>query len=219
MKSINIKVVVIGETGVGKSTLVKRLVDNVFSDTICSTIGAAFQILKLKTTNGQAIALNIWDTAGQERFNSLLPMYYRDSEIILYVYNVNNITTFDRVVDIYNQIKADDKLDLDNTIPILIGSKIDMCDNSHYTKVSKIKTFVQDNNMIWLTVSSKLGTGIDSLKDSILDALIKYDKITLDKTKTSEIKSYKSVDILNNNSQINPANINNSNKYKFCIIL
>lgn len=89
-----LKVVLLGDSGVGKTSLISRYVHNSFSPSLQATTGAAF-VLKVLNISGQQIALNIWDTAGQERFHSLARVFYRDAAIIILVYDITSRESFD----------------------------------------------------------------------------------------------------------------------------
>ena len=81
------KIVVVGSSGVGKTSIVQRLVDDVFSNDKASTIGVEFTCYTCKIGD-ETIKLNIWDTAGQEKFRSLAPVYFQDSDSVIIVYDV-----------------------------------------------------------------------------------------------------------------------------------
>lgn len=87
MKPIQVKLVLLGEAAVGKSSLVLRFVNNEFQENKEPTIGAAFLTQKCKLDD-KIIKFEIWDTAGQERFHSLAPMYYRNAQAAVVVYDI-----------------------------------------------------------------------------------------------------------------------------------
>lgn len=116
------KIVIIGESGVGKSAIINQYTKNFFSDTYVSTIGVDFQFKEVEH-EGKKIKLQIWDTAGQERFRTITNSYYRHSNGILLVYDVTNMETFANVEKWINEIYKFVPQD----IPILlIGNKIDL---------------------------------------------------------------------------------------------
>lgn len=88
-----VKVVIIGSSGVGKSSLLSRYVDDIFSSTFISTIGVDFKV-KTVEYNGKQIKIQIWDTAGQERFRSIVSSYYRGAHGAIVVYDVTDAKTF-----------------------------------------------------------------------------------------------------------------------------
>jgi len=90
------KILLIGDSGVGKSCLLLRYTDNLFNDNFVSTIGVDFKIKTIKL-DGKITKLQIWDTAGQERFKTITSSYYRDSDGILMVYDITDPLTFKNI--------------------------------------------------------------------------------------------------------------------------
>ncbi|CAG2123370.1 unnamed protein product, partial [Medioppia subpectinata] len=96
-KNPTFKLVFIGDSGVGKTSLVERTVRNCFNESTDSTIGAAFQRYALKANDNITVTYNIWDTAGQERYRSLGPIYYRGSDAAILVYDITNSASFENI--------------------------------------------------------------------------------------------------------------------------
>ena len=88
-----LKILMIGDTSVGKSSLMKRFAEDVFSETILSTVGVDFKIRCLDI-DGQRVKLQIWDTAGQERFGGITSTYYRGSHGVIVVFDVTKRNSF-----------------------------------------------------------------------------------------------------------------------------
>ena len=91
------KLVFIGDSGVGKTSLVDRTVKNCFTENTDYTIGAAFQKYIFRLDTDTTITYNIWDTAGQERYRSLGPIYYRGSDAAILVYDITNNESFENI--------------------------------------------------------------------------------------------------------------------------
>jgi Ras-related protein Rab-1A len=87
------KVLVIGDAGTGKSALILRYVDDNYTNNYYNTIGVDFKI-KLCDINDKRIKINIWDTAGQEKFKSIISSYYRNSDVIILVFDLTNELSF-----------------------------------------------------------------------------------------------------------------------------
>lgn len=125
-KFTQFKLVLLGESAVGKSSIVHRFVKNTFDDLRESTIGAAFltqsiSLPEFKTT----VKFEIWDTAGQERYKSLAPMYYRNANAALCVYDITSRSSFNKAQDWIKELK---KQAPEGIIISLVGNKVDLID-------------------------------------------------------------------------------------------
>ncbi|KAJ1462868.1 small GTPase superfamily [Pelagophyceae sp. CCMP2097] len=103
-KCREVKVVLLGDTGVGKSSLAQRFVTNSFRAFNESTIGASF-MSKMITVDGKPVKMQIWDTAGQEKYHSLAPMYYRGAAAAVLVYDVSEPATFLRLQEWVRELR------------------------------------------------------------------------------------------------------------------
>jgi len=104
MKPIQVKLVLLGESAVGKSSIVLRFVNNEYQDNKEPTIGAAFLTQRCKLDD-RIIKFEIWDTAGQERFHSLAPMYYRNAQAAVIVYDITKpVSNLVNLMNLENRI-------------------------------------------------------------------------------------------------------------------
>jgi small GTP-binding protein len=120
----SVKVVLVGDTKVGKSCLVTRFVQGTFDRNMPATIGAAF-LAKVVATSSSPVRLQLWDTAGQEKFRSLAPMYYRAAAVAVLVYDVTAKATLDDLEDWAAEIadKAPANIRL-----VVLGNKADLAE-------------------------------------------------------------------------------------------
>lgn len=155
-----IKVVLLGESSVGKSSLIDRIVFNKFRKQE-STIGAAFH----QTEMGK-YKLNIWDTAGQERYLSITPLYYRDTDIVIIVYDMSSISTTSRALYYYDKLIKEQG---DRLHCIIVGNKQDLLNDKEIMPIKRHinSTFANNINTELKYVSSKTGENIKDLKDCI----------------------------------------------------
>ena len=121
----NVKLVLLGESTVGKTSIVNVAHRGEFIQDQTSTIGACFQIKKMKVGDA-TVKLHLWDTAGQERFRSLAPMYYRDAQYALLIYAIDNKDSFNSIETWHNGLVEDCSV-----LPhiVLIGNKTDLIDS------------------------------------------------------------------------------------------
>lgn len=124
-----IKVCILGGTGVGKSSILRRFVTNEFSDSEQTTLGAAFMD-KVFTFNDKTYRFQIWDTAGQEKYAPLAHMYYRDTEVALLVYDITNKDSFAVLKDWHKEILEKGPA---NILIGCVGNKIDLLGREEVT--------------------------------------------------------------------------------------
>lgn len=114
-----LKIIIIGNSGVGKSSLLLRFTDNSFSPSFIATIGIDFKI-KTIDVDGKCVKLQIWDTAGQERFRGITTAYYRGAQAAMVVYDISDRVSFDAIENIWMKT-------LTKQLPVLvIGNKSDL---------------------------------------------------------------------------------------------
>ena len=152
------KLIFLGDQGTGKSSILNRFVDDKFDPNYQATIGLDFQSKNVKIDN-QDIHLLLYDTAGQEKFRSLIPMYTRDANIIILVYDITRKESFTYIPD---WVKDLTNVKLDEVIFGLVGNKIDLEDQRQVTKEEGEK-YAQDNNIIFQEVSAKTGDNFSDL--------------------------------------------------------
>jgi Ras-related protein Rab-30 len=165
------KVVLIGNSGVGKTCLVRRFTQGVFPKGQGATIGVDFMIKTLEIENSagqrEAVKLQIWDTAGQERFRSITQSYYRSAHALILVYDLSCQPTFDGLSDWLREIQeyANPKV-----LKILVGNKTDRDDREIPVRVGE--EFAKAHDMYFLETSSKQGENVEKLFYEIAAELI-----------------------------------------------
>ncbi|XP_069798116.1 ras-related protein Rab-21-like [Narcine bancroftii] len=157
-KSYCFKVVLLGEGCVGKSSLVLRYCHNTFSDRHSSTFQASFLTKKLNIS-GKRVTLAIWDTAGQERFHALGPIYYRDSNGAILVYDITDEDSFQKVK---NWVKELRKM-LGSEISLcIVGNKTDL-ENDRNVLIEEAEAYTTSVGAKHFHTSAKMNQGIEEL--------------------------------------------------------
>lgn len=164
------KLIIIGDSGIGKSSLLTRFTDDVFMDSYISTIGVDFKI-RTMVVNGRVIKLQIWDTAGQERFRTVTSAYYRGAHGVMVVFDITNPVSFENVNNIWlNEIQNFSKEDIKR---ILIGTKSDLTEKRKIT-YADASEFAVDNGMEYIETSAKNAVNVESAFASLVSTLVSY---------------------------------------------
>lgn len=157
-KNINAKLVLLGDVGTGKSSLVLRFVRGQFVEFQESTIGAAFFSQTL-AVNETTVKFEIWDTAGQERYHSLAPMYYRGAGAAIIVYDITNQDSFARAKKWAQELKAQGN---PNMVIALAGNKADLLDARKVT-TEEAQAYAQDNGLLFMETSAKTAANVNEI--------------------------------------------------------
>ena len=152
------KLIFLGDQNVGKSCILNRFINDTFKEDYQATIGLDFQSKNVQIDN-QDIHLLLYDTAGQEKFRSLIPMYTRDANIVLLVYDTTSKDTFMHLSDWLNDLT---NLKKEEVIFALVGNKIDITDKREVTPEEGEK-FAEEQRFIFQEVSAKTGEGFSDL--------------------------------------------------------
>lgn len=167
------KLVLLGESAVGKSSVVHRFVKNTFDNMRESTIGAAFLTQSVTLPEIDAtVKFEIWDTAGQERYKSLAPMYYRNAHAALCVYDITNSSSFQKA---QNWIKELKKQAPEGIVICLVGNKADL-EDERQVDANAVTAYVEELSGEGIQVfteecSAKSGEGVLEIFTNVAKAL------------------------------------------------
>ena len=181
---INYKIILVGDSGVGKSSILKRAVQRKFTDNYQATIGFEFLLLYYEI-NGIKIKLQIWDTCGQEMYRSLIQGFYRNTSLVLLLYAVNDQKSFD---NLYEWLK-DIKNNTENELPIfLIGNKSDLNDELKMVNKETGNEFFEQNSLKYFNeASAKTGYNVDETFNEVAKYLYKENYL-LGKNQVKKLK-------------------------------
>ena len=150
------KVLIIGDSSVGKSNILLRFSDNIFHDTFLPTIGVDFKIRNVKMGD-QTVKLNIWDTAGQERFKTITSTYYKGAHGIIVVYDITDRESFNNVSNWLNEVK---KHAGSQVVKLLVGNKCDL-EDERVVSSKEGQEFADSIGVGFLETSAKQRVNID----------------------------------------------------------
>ncbi|CAG9332577.1 unnamed protein product [Blepharisma stoltei] len=161
------KLVILGNSNVGKTCIVHRFANESFLEGSTPTIGANFLTKQMTLSDGKRIKLEVWDTAGQERYKSLTPMYYKGSSAALIIYDITQPSTLEGAKDWIKELKNHGPA---NIIVGLVGNKLDL--NRNVSKETGMDT-AQRNMSLFFEVSAKTGENISEMFQEIANRLPK----------------------------------------------
>ncbi|KAI3764593.1 hypothetical protein L2E82_14604 [Cichorium intybus] len=150
------KLLLIGDSGVGKSCLLLRFADDSYLDSYISTIGVDFKIRTVEQ-DGKTIKLQIWDTAGQERFRTITSSYYRGAHGIIVVYDVTDQDSFKNVKQWLSEI---DRYASENVNKLLVGNKCDLVQNK-VVSTEAAKAYADEIGIPFMEASAKEATNVE----------------------------------------------------------
>eukprot|EP01056_Protomagalhaensia_sp_Gyna25_P005132 Protomagalhaensia_sp_Gyna_25__5131@NODE_598_length_3042_cov_141_403263_g429_i1_p2_GENE_NODE_598_length_3042_cov_141_403263_g429_i1NODE_598_length_3042_cov_141_403263_g429_i1_p2_ORF_typecomplete_len214_score26_29Ras/PF00071_22/3_5e54Roc/PF08477_13/1_3e24Arf/PF00025_21/7_3e22Gtr1_RagA/PF04670_12/8e09GTP_EFTU/PF00009_27/3_9e08SRPRB/PF09439_10/2_8e06AAA/PF00004_29/0_00024MMR_HSR1/PF01926_23/0_00062FeoB_N/PF02421_18/0_0041AIG1/PF04548_16/0_0039RsgA_GTPase/PF03193_16/1_5RsgA_GTPase/PF03193_16/61DUF815 len=166
-----LKILLIGNSGVGKSAVLLRSVGEGFDENQLATIGVDFRV-KFMSVKGKSLKLAVWDTAGQERFRTLTSTYYKGAHGIVLVYDVSDPESFKALNHWLGEIKKHSTNP--NAILVLIANKIDRRPrpddpgDGHYVTRTDGKDFAIEHSMLFVETSAKTNEGIDQAFEELV---------------------------------------------------
>eukprot|EP00127_Corallochytrium_limacisporum_P007419 Clim_evm22s251 gene=Clim_evmTU22s251 len=165
-----LKILLIGDSGVGKSSLMMRFLDDKFEE-LDATIGVDFRF-KVMNVDGKTVQLTIWDTAGQERFRTLTSSYYRGAHGVILAYDVANKQTFENVTNWLDEL---DSYANTEVLKMLVANKVDL----EYREVSteEGQEFAQDQQMMYMECSAKSKIGVAKAFEELAHKIMADDEI------------------------------------------
>ena len=158
------KILVVGDIGTGKTSIIKRLVYNIFSEYYKSTVGVDFALKVINLKNNIVVSLQLWDIAGQERFGNMTRIYYKEALGAFVVFDISRINSFESVLKWKNDIDNKITIGEDNkSIPIiLLANKCDLPNKEHIKSKQELDIFCEENKFVgWEFVSAKDNINID----------------------------------------------------------
>ena len=223
--SETIKIVLLGETSVGKTSIISRFASNSFNPNTLSSLSAQF-VSKTVEIDGTSLKLDLWDTAGQEKYRALAKIFYKDARVIIFVYDITNEKTFEEIKNYwYNETKENVEEDV---IYCLVGNKNDLYEEEKVSE-KEAQEYADQINAIFKSTSALSNTGIPNLFDNVVRKILNpnFDYKAADKKLAEEFQKKhdeeekerqkeKNQRIKLSESDFKDNNNNNGNKKKKC---
>ena len=201
------KIVLIGDSGVGKTNILSRYINNEFSLATQSTVGVEFGS-KIIKKNGKVIKLQIWDTAGQERYKSITSAYYKGSRGAFVVYDITRKTTYDNIDKWIGELKTNGSEDV---LIMLVGNKSDLEDKREVI-TEEVEKKAQEQKLAFCETSALNGKNVEYAFENLINEILKK----VEKDKINEAKQLSESKAITLETADKNQNEKNSKKKKKC---
>jgi len=178
LPELKLKILLIGDTEVGKTSILLSYTENYCPDSHLATIGVEYKVKRIKTDKYN-INLQIWDTAGQERFRSITKSFFRNTNGIIFVYDITNRRSFQNVKDWIRDAETREN----GFEKILVGNKLDLAEKRKVVK-DEAEEYAKSKKMEYIETSAKTGEKINDLYTKLVDMILE------NKSKDEIIKEY-----------------------------
>jgi len=180
------KVLLLGDSTVGKTCFLKKYTDKTFQDVHMSTIGLDYRVKTMTLKSGKVVKLQIWDTAGQDRFRAITKNYYKGANGIILIYDVTSIQTYENVKNWITQIREEAS---PNVIIYIAGNKIDL-EEERKIKTEEGQKLAEELGLPFFETSAKTGVNInESFEDLVEKIDVVYSKLD-EKAGGNKVKVY-----------------------------
>ena len=218
--SLRQKIIFVGDSGVGKTTLINRINNEEFKDLNESSVGIDYYSKNIKF-RGEELTLQIWDTAGQEKYRGLIPTYARNAVLAFIIYDISSKKSFENLTEWINYLNSIEKMPM-----IICGNKIDLVDRQRQVTKEEGEEFAKKNKLVFFEVSAKTNENMNYMlyrsiaelpyfegknenKDKLTVELLKENGITND---NDILNMYKQNSNCDNDNNKKKNKINNNNK-------
>jgi small GTP-binding protein len=180
------KVLLLGDSTVGKTCFLKKYTDKTFQDVHMSTIGLDYRVKTMTLKSGKVVKLQIWDTAGQDRFRAITKNYYKGANGIILIYDVTSIQTYENVKNWITQIREESS---PNVIIYIAGNKIDL-EEERKIKTEEGQKLAEELGLPFFETSAKTGVNINESFEDLVEKIDEvYSKLE-DKSGGNKVKVY-----------------------------
>ena len=182
------KILLLGDTSVGKTCFLLRYTDKIFEESHISTIGLDYRLKSMTLKSGKNIKLQIWDTSGQERFRAITKNYYKQAHGILLMYDITNDKTYSNIQKWITQIKEETS---SNIVVFIIGNKIDL-EKERVISYDDGKNLAEQYQYPFFEASSKTAVNINEIFENIAEKVDEqFSKVVRKSSTIKKNKVYK----------------------------
>ena len=175
------KVLLLGDSSVGKTCFLLRYCDKSFQDVHLSTIGLDYRLKTITLKNNRTVKLQIWDTAGQDRFRAITKNYYKSANGVLLIYDISNLQTYENVKNWISQIREEAN---PNVIIYLVGNKIDLPKEKRVVKIEAGQKIADEFSLSFKEASAKNGDNVNQIFEELVEQIDeKFSKLETPKKK------------------------------------
>ena len=171
----NNKIIVVGDTNVGKTTMLHNYVYGVQKRLHASTVGVDFMVVNKTTKTGEAVHLQLWDAAGHELFRSIIKMFYKGILGAIVMFDVTNKKSFEDVSYWINDIRKNTKHPYSLPIPVILLANVNS-NNKRLVSESEAKNIAKDNHMIYREISIDNETDLNEMFETLYESI--YNNVT-----------------------------------------
>jgi Ras-related protein Rab-21 len=183
--------VLLGDSGVGKTSIALRYTQDTFQTRTNPTIGASF-LMKNMQVEETKIKLQIWDTAGQERFRSLAPMYYRGASAALLVYDLTAAASFGKIKEWVNELRLNVPEDI---VMVVVGNKVDRAETHRQLTRDQGEEYARSVGAAFAEVSAKTKEGIEEVFNEVASRLVANRKAQQQRLEASSNPAHESASV------------------------
>ena len=210
IKITPLKIILIGESSVGKTSIIKRYIDNKFNNDCKSTISASIEKKLYRIDNDNILELNIWDTAGEEKYRTVTKQFYKDSHGALIIYDITKKETFEKINSWLNELR---ELSPPDIIVFIIGNKNDL-NQKREINFNETKIFSENNHISFYEVSAKNGNNVDAVFQVLSNKI--FEKMKEEENNENKYLRRGERGSIEINKKNFNKKINNNNKKEYC---
>ena len=172
-----LKIVIIGESSVGKTSIIAQFVDKIFQEELQSTVGGTFNSKSIKCEDkNKILKLEIWDTAGQERYRSVTRMFYKDADVAILVYDITNKNSYEELKNYWvMQVQESSQKDI---MLVIVANKSDLLENEQVEE-EEARNYAKSINALYFLASAKQSESINGLFMAIAKKYTGANKVSI----------------------------------------